>query len=64
MPKENNKINYKDLTLVIILNILVIIASILIYNAYVVSPKINTNNQNNFPVNMNGTTTSLNNIIN
>lgn len=39
----NKKINYFDIFLGIILNILVVIAAILIYNAYIVSPKLNSN---------------------
>lgn len=45
--KDKKEINYLGIILGIILNVLVIITSILIYNAYIVSPKIKSNIQYN-----------------
>lgn len=45
--ENKRKINYLGIILGIILNVLVIITSILIYNAYIVNPKIKSNLQYN-----------------
>lgn len=61
MEMENKKkTNYLGIVLGIILNILVIITAIMIYNAYIINPKIKSNIQYNIPSvntinNINGT---------
>lgn len=48
----NKKINYFDIFLGIILNILVVIAAILIYNAYIIKPKLEQNARYNDSVSL------------